>query len=395
MEPYQAKGLNRTSKNLTVWRDVVDGQNAVRVKFGSFSFAVIFLVLWLAGWSVGCMKLINELTTKPFEWGLLLHALPFVGVWIFVVSLVLFMVLGRTVVTFFRGGGTVFRGIGSIGWTKKFVISPIAKVKNGKKEVHRGRGGTMIYHTLLVDSPSDPCSPREIYADTDAGVVMILRDIAVDVCQCSAASEQADAGAAQDGSEARERDSAEAEAEQETKDRLLLSGAPPKRLTVTRDMEGRIVANCRSASLPSVVIHLAVTAGIASLIYATLAGGLSFGRIPLPVVVVASIVALIATVSLLNTLFGRRRLVIDHGRGETFTGIACFGKRKRFMCGYGSQIALEDSEVVINGARMQTISIKQPDGETSRICTTWPNDVKPYLAAVLRHPESVVVAPTF
>ena len=386
MEPYQAKGLNRTSKKLTIWRDVVDGQEAVRVKFGSFSFAVIFLVLWLVGWSVGCMKLINELTTKPFEWGLLLHALPFLGVWIFVVSLVLFMVLGRTVVTFFRGGGTVFRGIGSIGRTMKFAVSPIAKVKNGRKEVSRGRGGTTVYHTLLVDSPSDPCNPRAIYADTDAGVVMVLRDIAIDVCQ---------GGAAEVSGEAKERDPAESEAEQEAKDRMLLSGAPPKRLTVTRDMEGRIVANCRSASLSSVVFHLAVTAGIASLIYATLAGGLSLGRIPLPVVVVASIVALIATVSLLNTLFGRRRLVIDHGRGETFAGIACFGRRKRFMCGYGSQIALEDGDMVINGTRMQTISIKQPDGSSVRVCTTWPNDVKPYLAAVLRHPESVVVVPTF
>ena len=383
MEPYQAKGLNRTSKKLTIWRDVVDGQEAVRVKFGSFSFAVIFLVLWLVGWSVGCMKLINELTTKPFEWGLLLHALPFLGVWIFVVSLALFMVLGRTVVTFFRGGGTVFRGIGSIGRTMKFAVSPIAKVKNGRKEVSRGRGGTTVYHTLLVDSPSDPCSPRAIYADTDAGVVMVLRDIAIDVCQ---------GGAAEVSGEAKERDPAESEAEQEAKDRMLLSCAPPKKLTVTRDMEGRIVATCRGASMTSVVVHMAATAGIASLIYATLAGGLSLGRIPLPVVVVASIVALIATVSLLNTLFGRRRLVIDHGRGETFTGIACFGKRKRFMCGYGSQVALEDSGVVVNGRRMQTISIKQPDGETVQICTTWPNDVKPYLAAVLRHPEAVVVA---
>ena len=31
MEPYQAKGLNRTSRKLSVWRDVVDGQDAVRL----------------------------------------------------------------------------------------------------------------------------------------------------------------------------------------------------------------------------------------------------------------------------------------------------------------------------------------------------------------------------
>ena len=33
---------------------------------------------------------------------------------------------------------------------------------------------------------------------------------------------------------------------------------------------------------------------------------------------------------------------------------------------------------------MQTISIKQPDGGSVQVCTTWPNDVKPYLAALLR-----------
>lgn len=392
MEPYQAKGLNRTSKKLTIWRDVVDGQEAVRVKFGSFSFAVIFLVLWLVGWSVGCMKLINELTTKPFEWGLLLHALPFVGVWIFVVSLVLFMVLGRTVVTFFRGGGTVFRGIGSIGRTIKFAVSPIAKVKNGRKEVSRGRGGTTVYHTLLVDSPSDPCSPRAIYADTDAGVVMVLRDIAIDVCQSSASDE---AGAAESVSEAKERDSVEAEAEQETKDRLLLSGAPPKKLTMTRDMEGRIVATCRGGSLLKVVIHLAMAAGIGLVVYKSFGCARVSGGIPWPVAVVMCIVVLVASVGLLNALFGRKRLVINHGNGETFTGIAGIGSRKRFMCGYGTQVVIEDGGVVINGTRMQAISIKQPDGSSVRVCTTWPNDVKPYLAAVLRHPESVVVAPTF
>ena len=388
MEPYQAKGLNRTSKKLTIWRDVVDGQEAVRVKFGSFSFAVIFLVLWLVGWSVGCMKLINELTTKPFEWGLLLHALPFVGVWIFVVSLVLFMVLGRTVVTFFRGGGTVFRGIGSIGRTIKFAVSPIAKVKNGRKEVSRGRGGTTVYHTLLVDSPSDPCSPRLIYADTDAGVVMVLRDIAIDVCQ---------GGAAEVSGEAKERDPAEAEAEQETKDRMLLSGAPPKKLTVTRDMEGRIVATCGGSSWIVTVIRLVAAGGLGFAVYKAFGvGNIPNGNPwPIPVVVVLLIAANVASVSLLYAIFGRRKLVIDHGNGETLLGLAGIGSRKRFMCGYGSQIALEDGDMVINGTRMQTISIKQPDGETVQICTTWPNEVKPYLAAVLRHPEAVVVAPSF
>ena len=384
MEPYKAKGLNRTSKRLVVWRDNVDGQDAVRVKFGSFSFVVIFLVLWLAGWSVGCMKLIQEITVKPFEWGSLLMALPFLGGWIAVAVFILFIIFGRTVVTFVRGGGTVFRGIGAVGWTKKFGISPLAKVKTGRKEVHRGRGGTTVYHTLLVDSPSDPCSPREVYADTDAGVVMILRDIAIDVCQCDAAEVSGEAG---------ERDPEESEAELEAKDRMLLSGAPPKKLTVTRDMEGRIVATCRGVSWVAVA-HLAAAGGIGFAVYKSFVSG----RVPdgapwpIPVVVVLQIVALVAAMSILYAIFGRRKLVIDHGNGEASTGIAGICSRKRFMCGYGSQVALEDSGVVVNGRRMQTISIKQPDGETVQICTTWPNDVKPYLAAVLRHPEAVVVA---
>ena len=379
---------------MAVWRDVVDGQDAVCVKFGQFSFAVIFLGLWLVGWSFGCVKLVQELAAKPFEWNLLLKALPFMGAWLFVVSLVLFMIFGRTLVTFFRGGCTVFKGIGSIGRTKKFVISPLAKVKVSKKEVHRSKGGTVIYHTLLIDSPSDPSSPREIYADTDSGVVLVLRDIASDVCLSSAPGE---AYAAQDGGAAKERAPAESEAEQEAKDRMLLSGAPPKKLTVTRDMEGRIVATCRGSSWIATVVHLAAAGGIGFAVYKAFGvGNIPNGNPwPIPVVVVLLIAALVATMSLLNAIVGRRRLVIDHGNGETFTGIAGIGSRKRFMCGYGAQISLEDGDMVVNGTRMQTISIKQPDGETVQICTTWPNDVKPYLAAVLRRPESVVVAPTF
>lgn len=38
--------------------------------------------------------------------------------------------------------------------------------------------------------------------------------------------------------------------------------------------------------------------------------------------------------------------------------------------------------------RETEIVVVKPGGTPRKICTSWPNDVKPYLAALLRHPAS-------
>ena len=52
----------------------------------------------------------------------------------------------------------------------------------------------------------------------------------------------------------------------------------------------------------------------------------------------------------------------------------------------GEKIA--SSSLWSNNEQMNELIVAKPDGTPQRICASWPNDVKPYLAALLRHPGS-------
>ena len=69
---------------IKVERETLDGEQVLRVTFGHWSAACIFLMLWLAGWSFGCYTLVVRLLAKPFEFGEILFALPFFAGEIFV-----------------------------------------------------------------------------------------------------------------------------------------------------------------------------------------------------------------------------------------------------------------------------------------------------------------------
>ena len=113
--------------------------------------------------------------------------------------------------------------------------------------------------------------------------------------------------------------------------------------------------------------------------------------IPVPVLVFACVCLSFPLVQLAFALFGKRTLTLDHGEGETFTGIGRLGFRKRFAYGRSFEIRLSDSNTFINGERMAEIVIARPGEKPAKICTSWPNAVKPYIAAFVRHPESVAV----
>ena len=55
-------------------RETVGGEPVVRVTFGHWSAACIFLMIWLAFWSFGCYMLAVELVTKPFSFKLALFS---------------------------------------------------------------------------------------------------------------------------------------------------------------------------------------------------------------------------------------------------------------------------------------------------------------------------------
>ena len=109
-----------TCDGVEIERGAENGEPFVRVTFGHWSAACIFLMLWLAFWSLGCYRLAVDIVTKPFSFKLVLAALPFFGFEIFVASMILLMIFGRTVFTFRREGGTRFTGVGRFGFTKEF-----------------------------------------------------------------------------------------------------------------------------------------------------------------------------------------------------------------------------------------------------------------------------------
>ena len=361
--------LDRAKRKLKVWRDVVDGQEAVFVSHGLWSWACLFLAAWLTFWTFGCTMIVRKLVVEQFNWGDFFFALPFLAAELVVGCIVLTMIFGKTVVKFTRTGGTAFTGIGSIGRTRKFDFPPDC-VLAVDKEVRRGsKGGTFIYHRLLVKTRSNPSSPYVVYSDFDKGIVDILFEIASQVTACGHASESPEDASCD----------ADAERDDELRDRTLLAGQPPKQLKVARNMEGKIVVSCRGGSIAAALLFLVFAGGIGAMFL--FKGG---RQVPWPAMAFTCVIALFPISSFIYALFGRRTLVLDHGQGEAFAGVAGIGRRTRFMYGPGLKVSLDDSSLLVNGRRMQTISIKQPDGGSVQVCTTWPNDVKPYLAALLR-----------
>ena len=68
-----------TCDGVRIERGAENGEPFVRVTFGHWSAACIFLMLWLAFWSFGCYMIVIDIFTKPFSFKLVLAALPFLA----------------------------------------------------------------------------------------------------------------------------------------------------------------------------------------------------------------------------------------------------------------------------------------------------------------------------
>jgi hypothetical protein len=91
---------------------------------------------------------------------------------------------------------------------------------------------------------------------------------------------------------------------------------------------------------------------------------------------------------MLFALFGKRTITLDHGSGTTFAGVGPIGLRRRFEYGGSSDVRIVASGLGMNDELMDELLVAKPGGTLFKICASWPNDVKPYLAALLRHPDS-------
>ena len=359
-----------------VERETVDGEPVVRVTFDHRSCAVVFLMVWLTFWSFGCCMLVKELVTKPFSFKLALFSIPFFAAEIFVALTILMMLFGRTVFTFRREGGTRFSGIGRYGFTKEFTF-PV-KCEIGTDEVVKtsSKGRSYTCYRLVVKTPFDLDGPRVIYDSLDPDIVYFLHKAALEVTG-AAALPKAKKAPGEAAAEA---------AESERRDLELLAGRPPKGLTVSRDFEGRVSVVLQRVNWALAIIPALVISGFTALVWS------KFPELPVPIVVGLGVCMLFPLVQVLFVVFGKRTMTLDQGKGETFFGVGHIGARRSFEYGGAFDVRLEESGMWINNKRMNELVIAKPGGTPRKICTSWPNDVKPYLAALLRHPASAPAA---
>ena len=357
-----------------VEREVVDGEKIVRVTFGHWSGVCVFLMLWLAGWSFGCYTLVVRLLAKPFEFGEILFALPFFAGEIFVAGMILLMIFGRTVVTFRREGGTKFTGVGRFGLTKEFSFPVNGEICTDEVVRHRNKGGTYTVHRLVVKTKLDVDGPFAIYDSTDPGIIHTL---------CEAAKEVAVTAGAPPSAEKRADELAAEESGMDRHDYELLSGKPPKGLSLSRDMEGRICVVLRRVRWALALLIVLTIACFATFFLC------KFANAPIPVKIAFGVAMLLPFMQLLSMLFWKRTLTLDHGNGTTFSGIGPIGLRRRFEYGASFEVKIASSSLWINNEQMDELLVSKPGGTPQRICASWPNDVKPYLAALLRHPGFV------
>ena len=355
---------------MKIEREIEDGESVVRVTVRHWSAACLFLMLWLAGWSVGCYVLVVELMKKPFSCETVLFPIPFFAAEIGAIFAIFLLIFGRTVFTFRRNGATKFFGIGRVGIRKAFVFPATGELCTDEIVRTGGKHGPRTYHRLVVKTPTDVDGPCVIYETFKADVVRAL---------CTAAKEVVGAAVAP-AAERAAGDRATETAETERRDLALLADRPPKGLTVSRDLEGRIRVDLRRVRWALALVPFLVIAGFVAVIWN------KCSTMPQPVMVGVGVLILLPLLRFLLMLFGRRTLVLDHGQGETFVGLGPIGVRRRFEYGGAFDVRLEQSNLYVNSERMNELVIAKPDGSKRKICASWPNDVKPYLAALIRRP---------
>ena len=358
-------------------RETVGGEPVVRVTFGHRSAACIFLMFWLAFWSFGCYKLVVELITKPFSFKLALSSLPFFAAEIFVAGVILLMTFGRTVFTFRREGGTRFTGVGRFGFTKEFSFPIKGEICTDEVVCHKSKGGTYTAYRLIVKTRFDLDGPRVIYDSTDGDIIYTLCKAAKEVAVTAGAPKPAEKSAVELAAE---------EAGIERRDYALLSGRPPKGMSISRDFEGRVVVVLRRVRWLLAIVLVAVMSFFTWIVW------FKFTDVPLPVKAGFGVAISVPLVMLFYALFGKRTMTLDHGNGTTFFGVGPVGIRRRFEYGGPFDVKVAESCMWVNNERMNELVIAKPGGTQQRICTSWPNDVKPYLAAFLRHPGAVSIS---
>lgn len=134
-EDDQARALlsGPPPKHLKVENDPADPSGRLVLTHRKISAAAVFLVPFTAVWSGMSMYVIyvRQIIEGKFELQASLFGLPFLLGTIVLVSVCLFLLFGRRVLTLARGEGTYFVGVGPVGKTRRFSYDRNTRVSLG------------------------------------------------------------------------------------------------------------------------------------------------------------------------------------------------------------------------------------------------------------------------
>lgn len=132
-------------KHLKVENDPTDMTGRIVMTFRKFSPSALFLIPFTAVWSGMSMSMIygSQIMKHQFDPKISLLGLPFLVGTVVLVSVCLFMLFGKRVLTVMRGQGSYFFGVGPIGIRRRFTYDRRTKICRGSTAytVGGGKGG--------------------------------------------------------------------------------------------------------------------------------------------------------------------------------------------------------------------------------------------------------------
>jgi len=120
-------------KHLKVESDPTDMTGRIVMTFRKVSLSVLFLIPFTAVWSGMSMSMLygSQVVKHQFDPKLSLFGLPFLIGTVVLVSMCLFMLFGKRVLTVVRGQGSYFFGVGPFGIRRRFAFDRRTKICRG------------------------------------------------------------------------------------------------------------------------------------------------------------------------------------------------------------------------------------------------------------------------
>lgn len=350
---------------MEVEKKTIDGERTVRVTFGNWNANGYFAAL--AAIVVFCfiLKSAADNLKSPLTFHAVIIFCAASVAELFLVGGLVLSLFGHTTIFFKRSGGSRFVGIGTFGVTRGFSLPACGVVDKDYVIRSRGRSQVTIFR-VIVRVPYDKEVPRVIYSSDDEeridSLLRVTKEAVAFIFDKTDVPERTATAAAK--------------ASVASRDRALLA-RPPEGISATRDSRKRTVVAYRKRSWIPLVALVALLSGLAAALY---------GKMPLTltVLLICGLVAVVLFCLAVFSLFGKRTMTIEYGEGETFAGIGGLGVKKKFRCPPESNIEIVDSGLWFGGTPMDALCVSSPKESPAKLCTTWPNRVKPFLAAVLR-----------